>query len=81
MLSSFLNKSPLKVVIPFKYSIGLVNMVEEALMETVFTNIQCRPQHSFSLAAKINCHRSTETQKRNLKGISLIRDDILVEKN
>ena len=36
MLSSFLNKSPLKVVTPFKYSMGLVNMVEGRLMRIVF---------------------------------------------
>ena len=39
MPSSFRSKSPLKVVTPFKYSIGLDNMVEAELMETVFTNI------------------------------------------
>ncbi len=43
MPSSFFNRSPLKVVTPFKYSMGLFNIVESGLMEIVFTNIQCRP--------------------------------------
>jgi hypothetical protein len=42
---------------------GLVNMVAGELMGIVFTNIQCRPQVLFSLAAKNNCHRSMEAQK------------------
>lgn len=36
MPSSFFNRSPLKLVTPFKYSMGLANMVESGLMETVF---------------------------------------------
>ena len=33
MPSSFFNRSPLNVVTPFKYSIGLFNIVEGELME------------------------------------------------
>lgn len=63
MLSSFLNKSPLKVVMPFKYSMGLVNMVEGKFMEIVFTNIQCGHQQSFRRAGEKNLplkHGNTE---------------------
>ncbi len=39
MPSSFFNKSPLKVLTPLIYSMGLVNMVETGLMGLVYTNI------------------------------------------
>jgi len=39
MPSSFFKRSPLKLVTPFKYSMGLANMEETVLMEIVFTNI------------------------------------------
>ena len=43
MPSSFFKRSPLKVVTPCKYSMGLFNMVAGELTGFVFTNIQCRP--------------------------------------
>ncbi len=46
---------------------GLDNIVEGELMEIIFTNIQLWPQVFFSRVAKINCHRSTETQKHRKK--------------
>jgi len=56
------------VVTPFKYSIGLDNMVDSELIGIVSTNIQSGPHLSLRLAAEKNCHRGTEAQKVIRKG-------------
>ena len=62
MPSSFFNRSPLNVVTPFKYSMGLDNMLDNELMELLFTNIQFRPRYRFSLAGERR--KNTERFKR-----------------
>lgn len=44
MSSSFLSRSPLMVLIPVKYSIGLVNMLAVLLMKLIFTKIFHHPE-------------------------------------
>ena len=44
MPSSFLSRSPLMVLIPVKYSIGLVNMLAVLLMNLIFTKIFQQPE-------------------------------------
>lgn len=63
MPSSFLKRSPLKVVTPCKYSIGLVNMVECELMGIVFTNI-FQPGQKYS-------HKDTKAQNIEVCDINL----------
>ncbi len=73
MPSSFFNKSPFKVLTPFIYSMGLVNMVETGLMKLICTNI-------FQVKENI-CHRGTEIQFNIEYGRFNIVELFLVRKN